>query len=109
MNKQLLHSEDIVAYDTSIKAAVEHLDAQHPGEHVIAIFGGAIWEDTHNINLEQFSKHLVQLAHNAVFFKWHKGIVDAMRTYCHLCYIDPALIECYWGQYFDEFAKLIEA
>lgn len=34
---------------------------------------------------------------NAIFYKWHEGTVGAVRRFCHLCLVDPALVELYFG------------
>lgn len=93
-------------YD-DVKAHIVALANKYPNEEVRAIFGGAISDIENTNNLEKFSTHLIYVARRAAFWKWHKGVADAMRVYCHLCYVDPYLIEAYCGTTFDEFEPIV--
>lgn len=78
------------------------LSNKYPKENVVAIFGGALYAYEHVNNFEKFVEYLQGVAHSAVFFKWHKGVADALRTFCHICYVDPTLVELYLGIHFNE-------
>jgi len=79
--------------------AVEALDEKHP--NAIPIFGGAIF--VHDI--EGIARSLPHVIHSAKFFKWHDTLANACRTFCHLCFTDPALVECYIGMKFETLTK----
>lgn len=81
---------------TMTHKAIEALDEKYG--NAIPIFGGAIWVN----NLETLVGSLPSVISGAKFFKWHAGVVDACRTFCHLCGYDPALIEVYLGLRFEE-------
>ena len=76
--------------------AVEALDEKYP--NAIPIFGGAIWVS----DIDGIIQSLPHVIHSAKFFKWHAGLADACRTFCHLCFTDPALVECCIGMKFEE-------
>jgi hypothetical protein len=79
--------------------AVEALDEKYP--NAIPIFGGAIWVKS----IADIIRMLPDVIHSAKFFKWHAGLADACRTFCSLCFVDHALVECYMG---IKFEKLVE-
>lgn len=102
MNKQL-YSTDTHWYDEQIHDKIVALDDKH--HNAIPIFGGALWASkyiTDTFDLSQFVSYLPTVAQNAKFYKWHDGIVGALRTFCNICTIDPALIEVYLGASFNE-------
>jgi hypothetical protein len=76
--------------------AVEALDEKYP--NAIPIFGGAIWVN----GIEGIIKSLPHVIHSAKFFGWHDTLANACRTFCHLCFIDPALVECHIGMKFEK-------
>ena len=94
-----MYQSDIIWYDESVYNAVMALDDRY--DNAIPVFGGAL--GAYNLisadtpDLEGFWRSLKIVAENAIFYKWHEGVVGAVRRFCHLCYIDPALIECYIG------------
>jgi hypothetical protein len=81
---------------TAKQKAIEALNKKH--SNAIPIFGGALWVN----DLDALVSSLPSVIHGAKFFKWHAGLADACRTFCHLCLIDPALVECYIGMKFEE-------
>lgn len=81
---------------TATQKAIEALDEKYP--NAIPIFGGALWVH----DLEALIDSLPSLISNAKFWKWHGGLADACRTFCHLCFIDPALVECCIGMKFEQ-------
>lgn len=81
---------------TATQRAIEALAEKH--SNAIAIFGGALWVN----DLKTLVGTLPSVISGARFFGWHAGVVDACRTFCHLCFIDPALVECYIGMKFEQ-------
>ena len=71
--------------------------------NVIPIFGGALWVEGDINKLISCIPHVV---HDAKFFNWHEGVVGAIRTFCHLCFVDPALVECCIGMSFKELVEV---
>ena len=78
---------------------IEALNEKHP--NAIAIFGGALWVD----GVEKLVKSLPHVISEVKFRGWHEGLAGACRTFCHLCLIDPMLVETYIGMKFE---KLVE-
>lgn len=80
-----------------------------PYPHAIAIFGGACLACKETCNLDKFiTVYLNQVAINAAFFKFELGVTKALNMFCHLCLVDPMLIEAYLGIKFEEVAKHYE-
>lgn len=79
--------------------AVEALDEKHP--NAIPIFGGAIWIK----DIEGIIQSLPHIIHSAKFFKWHDTLANACRTFCSLCFVDPALVECCIGMKFEKLTE----
>lgn len=77
---------------------IEALDEEY--DNAIPIFGGAIWINPTDI--DRIINYLPTIIHNAKFWKWHGGLADACRTFCHCLFIDPALIESCIGMKFEE-------
>ena len=75
------------------------LDEKH--SNAIPIFGGARLVQ----NISDLVSMLPSVIHSAKFFKWHAGLVDACRTFCHLCLVDPMLVEVYIGMRFEDLVK----
>lgn len=73
----------------------------------IAVLGGAYFahEAAKDGDIATFVEFLPHVAQSAKFFKWHTGVAGALRQFCHLCFVDPALIEVYLGTTFNEIAK----
>ena len=106
MNKSM-YSNDILWYDPSIKQAIEELDKKY--DNAIPVFGGAL--GAYNYikgdapDFSKFVQCLPEVADSAIFFKWHEGVGGALRRFCRLCRVDPALVECYIGASLDTLAK----
>ena len=104
MSKKSMYSTDFVWYDKSVYNAIVALNEEH--NNAIAVFGGALsaYEciNSDEPNIEKFVAYLPSIASNAKFYKWHEGIVGALHRFCHLCLIDPYLIELYLGMSLDE-------
>ena len=89
--------------NNTIIHAIEALSTKH--RHAIAIFGGAYHAVKHNNDMDKFVDYLPHVVQSAKFYNWHEGVVGALRTFCHLCFVDPALVECYIGARFEEFER----
>lgn len=99
-------STDFKWYDSGVHNAIMALDAKY--SNAIPIFGGALGAYNHingdNPDFSSFVRCLPSVAHNAIFFHWHEGVVGALRRFCHLCYVDPDLVELYLGMSLAELA-----
>ena len=109
MNKQSIYSIDTTWYDQAVYNAIEALDDKY--SNAIPVFGGALGA-FNNINSDNpdytaFVRSMLAVAKNATFYHWHEGAIGAMRRFCHLCLIDPALIELYMGMTIAEVAEAI--
>lgn len=84
-----------------IKHNIECLDSKYP--NAIPVFGGALWVYHDNaFDSQRFIAGLSHVTENAKFFKWHEGIAGAMRRYCHICMVDPIVVEATLGMKFEE-------
>ncbi|MGN5455177.1 MAG: hypothetical protein ACI4XN_04260 [Candidatus Kurthia intestinigallinarum] len=95
--KKQQYSSDIMWYDEGVKNAIESLSEKYP--NAIPVFGGALGAYEYvNSDNPDFNKFMVCLCHavdNARFYNWHEGVAGAVRRFCHLCLVDPALVEVY--------------
>lgn len=84
-----------------VKHTIEVLDSKYG--NAIPIFGGALWVYHNNtFDNQRFVAGLSHVAKTAAFFKWHEGVVGAMRRYCHICMVDPAMVEVGLGMKLEE-------
>ena len=83
---------------TSTQIFIEKLNEKY--NNAIPIFGGALWIDSTDI--WQVIDYLPTIIHNAKFWRWHAGLADACRMFCHCLFVDPALVECYIGMKFEQ-------
>lgn len=84
-----------------IKHNIEVLDSKYP--NAIPIFGGALWVyHDDDFDSQRFIAGLSHIAKNAEFFKWHEGVAGAMYRYCHICMVDPMVVEVALGMKFEE-------
>ena len=93
-------------WDKTTELRLCKLQKEH--KNAIPVLGGAVFAATaiKNNDLETFVEHLVSVPRNSVFFGWDEGIKDALNTFCHLCLVDPKLIEVYIGMTFVEVEEL---
>ena len=109
MCKNHLYSSDSTWYDPAIYNAITALDEKY--DNAIPVFGGALGAynniSSDNPDYMAFIKSMFSAAKNAVFHDWHEGAVGAMRRFCHICLIDPSLIELYMGMTLAEAAEAI--
>jgi hypothetical protein len=91
-----------------VKAIIEKLGDKY--SNAIPVFGGALWAYDHvsgsDVNMAKFVSYLPSVISDAKFFKWHEGEVGALRRFCRICLVDPALVEAYLGIGFEELVKL---
>lgn len=106
MNKQL-YSEDIIWYNEGVHRAIVALSDKYP--NAIPIFGGALGAYEHincdSPKLDKFVAYIPEVIASAKFYNWHEGVIGAIRRFCRLCLVDPALIEVYIGMTFEELCK----
>ena len=85
-------------------------EADYP---VIPVFAGAYhavnYVSGENINLHEFCTYLLGMIQFAIATKYPKGIQNALEKFCHLCLVDPGLIEAYLGIRFEEVARHYES
>ena len=90
-----------------VKDAVIHLSETY--RNAVPIFGGAplAYMEIHKEepNFDGFIGYLAHVIDEAKFRRWHDGIAGALRTFCHLCLVDPALVEAYLGVRFEQIEK----
>lgn len=92
----------------NIKQIIEELDDKF--DNAIPVFGGALWAyksvaSNDNINFKEFISYIPTVISNAKFYHWHEGAVGAVRRFCRLCLVDPALVECYIGMSLEELVR----
>lgn len=101
------YSEDFLWYDKSIYNAISKLSAKYP--NAIPVFGGALSAyncvNSDTPDFEKFISFFPTVIKNADFYNWHEGAVGALRRFCHICYVDPSLVELYMGM---NLAELVE-
>ena len=83
------------------------IDMSEKYPHTISVLGGAYfaYDYAKNGDIATFVGYLPHVAQSAKFFRWHNGVAGALRQFCHLCLVDPALIEAYLGTTFNEIAQ----
>ena len=82
------------------------LELNEKYDHAIAIFGGAYGAHQAIISgkFDEFVPFLATVIKLAKFYRWHESIPQTLRRFCHLCLVDPALVEAYLGISFAELA-----
>jgi hypothetical protein len=85
------------------------LALQDKYDNAVAVMGGAYWasQEVHNDapNFSKFVEYLSNMLMDYDFFGWHESKPKAMRTFCKLAMVDPALVEVYIGMKFEEVIK----
>lgn len=93
------NSKDIQWYDKGVYNAINTLSTKY--SNAIPVFGGALgayeYINSDHPNFNAFMTCLPSVVKNAIFYKWHEGTVGAVRRFCRLCLVDPALVELYFG------------
>ena len=105
--KNLMYSDDITWYDKGVHHAISTLSEKY--SNAVPVFGGALGAynciNADTVDIDGFMSHLISVIPNAKFFNWHEGVVGALRRFCRLCLVDPALIECYIGMSFEQLCE----
>ena len=73
-------------------------------DNALGVFSGAYFADgiAKAGDIATFCEFLPGVVRNAKFFQWHEGVAGALRRFCHLCMVDPTLVEAYLGMKFEE-------
>lgn len=79
----------------TVRNSIEELHSKHG--NAIPVFGGAYHAVKHNNDMGKFVTYLPHVAQSAEFYHWHESPLEAVRRFCHLCYVDPAMVEVYLG------------
>lgn len=89
-----------------IDKQLSKLQAQY--NNAIAVFNGAYYANdiAKTGDIATFCEFLPGIARNAIFFQWHEGVAGALRRFCHMCLIDPALIEAYLDIKFKDIERM---
>jgi hypothetical protein len=66
------------------------------------VLGGACFAIEHTHNFAEFVMYLPHVISSAKFYNYHETPAQACRTFCHLCLVDPMLVEVYLGMTFEE-------
>lgn len=98
---------------TNILSIVEHniraLAQTH--ENAIAVMGGAYFAayDIHKDapDFESFIIKMDDMIRQHLFRNYDEPLHDSMKTFCHLCMVDHALVEAYIGMRFEDVANEI--
>lgn len=88
-----------------VKQIIENLSDKY--DNAIPVFGGALWayEYAKVGDIKNFVKYLPNVVSEAKFRGWHEGIAGALKRFCHICLIDPMLVESYLNIRFEEVEK----
>ena len=82
------------------------LALQDKYDNAVAVMGGAYWaaQEVHGDkpDFDKFVELMCNMVTDLKFFGWHEPIPQAMRTFCKLAMVDPALVEAYIGMKFEE-------
>lgn len=88
-----------------IQHRIESLGKKH--SNAIPIFCGALltYDEEDNFNFERFINSLAEVPVDSKFYNWHDTSANAMRTFCHICMVDPVIVETHLGMKFEELCK----
>ena len=81
---------------TAIQGYIEDLDKQYG--NAIPVFGGAYHIDR---DMESIIRYFPNVLRYAKWFEWHESPANTLRTFCHCCFVDPALVEVFIGMKFE--------
>lgn len=103
-----MNSTNIKWYDDAVHNAITALADKY--DNAIPIFGGALGAynciNSDSPDFQTFITYLPSVVSHAKFFKWHEGVIGALRTFCHLCFVDPMLVEAYIGMTFEQLCEV---
>ena len=87
----------------NLVSILESMEEKH--HHTIPVLGGAAFAIDHTDNFEEFVRYLPHVIASAKFYDYHQSPAQACRTFCHLCLVDPYLVEVYLGMTFEELSR----
>lgn len=92
-------------WDKGAEIRLRNLKGTH--ERAIPVLGGAIFATTalRAGDLQAFARYLLNVPSSIGKSGWPGGVEDALNTFCHVCLVDPKLIEVYLGTTFAEIAQ----
>lgn len=97
---------EIETVKDSIAAQIIHIN-DYELKPAIPVLGGAClaYEHIQKSDFVSACKMLLYCMKAAIMFEWPGGAVDAARTFCALCRVDPRLVEGYIGYRFSELER----
>lgn len=94
-------------FDKGVQQTILELSEQY--DNAIPVFGGALFVasclHSDSPDFKHFVWGLQCVIHNARLYKWHESEADALRRWCHMCLVDPALVEAYLGMRFEQYCE----
>lgn len=97
-------------FDNGINKALLSLTEQY--DNAIPVFGGALFAASslhgYNPDFRGFEWGLQCVLKNARLYKWHESEADTLRRWCHICLVDPALVEAYLGMRFEQYCEEVK-
>ena len=93
---RLRHIDKCVSIKTAIQGYIEDLDRRYG--NAIPVFGGAYHIDH---DFESIIRYFPNVLRYAKMWDWHENPADTLRTFCHCCFVDPALVEIFIGMKFE--------
>lgn len=86
-------------YENYAVQAIENLCEEYPRAYLVFVGATVV-----NGEIARLVEQIPGVIRNASLYDWHESIVDTLRRFCHLCSIDPSLVEVYIGQTFESMA-----
>lgn len=99
-------------YDWDKGAEVRLYALQKTYPDAIPVLGGAVFAATAvaENDLDALVEYLVNAVTNpsSRVKNWRGGVVSICENFCHVCLVDPKLVELYMGYTFAELAQLLD-
>lgn len=68
----------------------------------------SVWLHSDNPDFEAFViKGIGRMLQGAMLHDWEESLAKACRDYCHICMVDPMLVEAYLQMRFEEFCASV--
>ena len=80
--------------------------------NALEVLGGAalayrdMHEDGEGRDITKIIPHLDRCMRMAFSVGWYAGVAEAMRAFCNLCMVDPALVEALLGHRFEQIVTM---
>jgi hypothetical protein len=75
----------------------------HAGAVKIMLPPPNVYDNSGNINFDVLvSMGIGTMLRNAMFYGWEQPLAEACRDFCHICMVDPMLVEAYCGMRFEQ-------